>query len=104
VFVSFVSFLTAYYIFREGFVMFYGPERHKGHFEEEPHEAPSVMFVPMVVLAIGSTVVGFFEGWYMGALKETQRDAFEHSHKFSGDSPFGNRFSVFGVCQKILRP
>jgi NADH-quinone oxidoreductase subunit L len=70
VFVSFVSFLTAYYIFREGFVMFYGPERHKGHFEEEPHEAPSVMLVPMVVLAIGSTVVGFFEGWYMGALKD----------------------------------
>jgi NADH-quinone oxidoreductase subunit L len=70
VFVSFVSFLTAYYIFREGFVMFYGPERHKGHFEEEPHEAPSVMLVPMVVLAVGSTVVGFFEGWYMSALKE----------------------------------
>jgi len=70
VFVSFVSFLTAYYIFREGFVMFYGPERHKEHFEEEPHEAPSVMLVPMVVLAIGSAVVGFFEGWYMGALKE----------------------------------
>jgi NADH-quinone oxidoreductase subunit L len=70
VFVSFVSFLTAYYIFREGFVMFYGPERHKGHFEEEPHEAPSVMLVPMVVLAIGSAVVGFFEGWYMDALKE----------------------------------
>jgi NADH-quinone oxidoreductase subunit L len=70
VFVSFVSFLTAYYIFREGFVMFYGPERHKGHFEEEPHEAPSVMLVPMVVLAIGSAVVGFFEGWYMGALKD----------------------------------
>jgi NADH-quinone oxidoreductase subunit L len=70
VFVSFVSFLTAYYIFREGFVMFYGPERHKEHFEEEPHEAPSVMLVPMVVLAIGSVVVGFFEGWYMGALKD----------------------------------
>jgi NADH-quinone oxidoreductase subunit L len=70
VFVSFVSFLTAYYIFREGFVMFYGPERHKGHFEEEPHEAPSVMLVPMVVLAVGSAVVGFFEGWYMGALKD----------------------------------
>jgi NADH-quinone oxidoreductase subunit L len=62
--------LTAYYIFREGFVMFYGPGRHKEHFEEEPHEAPSVMLVPMVVLAIGSAVVGFFEGWYMGALKE----------------------------------
>jgi NADH-quinone oxidoreductase subunit L len=70
VFVSFVSFLTAYYIFREGFVMFYGPERHKGHFEEEPHEAPSVMLVPMVMLAIGSAVVGFFEGWYMSALKD----------------------------------
>jgi NADH-quinone oxidoreductase subunit L len=72
VFVSFVSFLTAYYIFREGFVMFYGPERHKGHFEEEPHEAPSVMLVPMVVLAIGSAVVGFFEGWYMSALKDNK--------------------------------
>jgi NADH-quinone oxidoreductase subunit L len=70
VFVSFVSFLTAYYIFREGFVMFYGPERHKEHFEEEPHEAPSVMLVPIVVLAIGSAVVGFFEGWYMTALKD----------------------------------
>jgi NADH-quinone oxidoreductase subunit L len=70
VFVSFVSFLTAYYIFREGFVMFYGPERHKEHFEEEPHEAPSVMLVPMVVLAIGSAVVGFFEGWYMSALRD----------------------------------
>ena len=68
VFVSFVSFLTAYYIFREGFVMFYGEERHREHFEEEPKESPSIMLIPMLILAIGSLVVGFFEGWYVGVL------------------------------------
>ncbi|WP_333784665.1 NADH-quinone oxidoreductase subunit L [Thermocrinis sp.] len=67
-FVSFVSFLTAYYIFREGFVMFYGEERHKKHFEEEPQESPSIMLIPMLILAVGSLVVGFFEGWYMSVL------------------------------------
>jgi len=65
-FVSFVSFLTAYYIFREGFVMFYGKERHK----KEPHESEPIMLVPMVILAVGSVVVGFFEGWYMGLFGE----------------------------------
>ncbi|MFN3870326.1 MAG: NADH-quinone oxidoreductase subunit L [Aquificaceae bacterium] len=65
VLVSLVSFLTAYYIFREGFVMFHGKERHHG---EEPHESPSVMVVPMVVLGVMAVVAGFFEGWYGGVL------------------------------------
>jgi len=67
---SVVSLLTAYYIFREGFVMFHGKERHRG---EEPHESPGVMLVPMVVLSIMAVVAGFFEGWYgkvFGAEKE----------------------------------
>ena len=67
---SVVSLLTAYYIFREGFVMFHGKERHHG---EEPHESPGVMLVPMVVLSIMAVVAGFFEGWYgkvFGAEKE----------------------------------
>ncbi|MCS6958410.1 MAG: NADH-quinone oxidoreductase subunit L, partial [Aquificaceae bacterium] len=67
---SVVSFLTAYYIFREGFVMFHGKE----HFhEEKPHESPGVMVVPMVMLGIMAVVAGFFEGWYgsvMGVHKE----------------------------------
>jgi len=67
---SVVSLLTAYYIFREGFVMFHGKERHHG---KEPHESPGVMLVPMVVLSIMAVVAGFFEGWYgkvFGAEKE----------------------------------
>ena len=67
---SVVSLLTAYYIFREGFVMFHGKERHHG---EEPHESPGVMLIPMVILSIMAVVAGFFEGWYskvFGAEKE----------------------------------
>ncbi|MFN3599175.1 MAG: NADH-quinone oxidoreductase subunit L, partial [Aquificaceae bacterium] len=73
VLVSLVSFLTAYYIFREGFVMFHGGERQ----EEEPHESPSVMVVPMVVLGVMAVVAGFFEGWYgkaFGVHKELHID------------------------------
>jgi NADH-quinone oxidoreductase subunit L len=61
---SVVSFLTAYYIFREGFVMFHGKEK------EEGHESPSVMLVPMVALGVMAVVAGFFEGWYAGLMGE----------------------------------
>ncbi|SHK58317.1 NADH-quinone oxidoreductase subunit L [Thermocrinis minervae] len=60
VLVSFVSLLTAYYIFREFFVMFYGEERS----EEEPHESPPVMLVPMLVLAVFAVFAGFAHGVY----------------------------------------
>ncbi|MCS7263002.1 MAG: NADH-quinone oxidoreductase subunit L, partial [Aquificaceae bacterium] len=59
---SVVSFLTAYYIFREGFVVFHGAEHRVGH------EAGSVMTVPMVVLSVMAVVAGFFESWYVGTL------------------------------------
>ncbi len=59
---SVVSLLTAYYIFREAFVMFHGEERHK----VEVHESEGVMVVPMVVLAVMAVGAGFFEAWYSG--------------------------------------
>jgi NADH-quinone oxidoreductase subunit L len=68
VLVSVVSFLTAYYIFREGFVMFHGREYFRHEHEGEPHESPSVMVVPMLVLSVMAVVAGFFEGWYGGVL------------------------------------
>ncbi len=73
VLVSVVSFLTAYYIFREGFVMFHGKEHFRHEHKEEPHESPSVMTIPMVVLGVMAVVAGFFEGWYgsvLGVKKE----------------------------------
>ncbi|HEY3703275.1 MAG TPA: NADH-quinone oxidoreductase subunit L [Acidimicrobiales bacterium] len=46
--------LTAYYMGRVVFLTFYGPERWRtgGPHETLPHEAPSVMIVPLVVLAL----------------------------------------------------
>ena len=63
-----VAFLTAYYIFREGFVVFHGEERFREVSKYEPKEVSSVMTVPMVVLGVMAIVGGFFEGWYMHAV------------------------------------
>ncbi len=63
-----VAFITAYYIFREGFVVFHGEERFKGMVKEEPKEVGGVMTVPMVVLGVMSIVSGLMEGWYMRAV------------------------------------
>ncbi|MBI2247192.1 MAG: NADH-quinone oxidoreductase subunit L [Armatimonadetes bacterium] len=50
------AFLTAFYIFRMIIYTFTGTLRsHEAH----PHESPRVMTVPLVILAIFSTVVGF---------------------------------------------
>jgi len=63
-----VAFLTAYYIFREGFVVFHGEERFRKIDPHEPKEMGAVMTVPMVVLGVMAVVAGFFEGWYMHAV------------------------------------
>ncbi len=68
VLVSVVSFLTAYYIFREGFVMFHGKEHFRHEHEKEPHESPGVMAIPMLLLALMAVSAGFFEGWYGGVM------------------------------------
>ncbi len=49
------AFMTAYYMFRLLFVTFWGEYRGKGH----PHESPSLMTIPLVVLAIFSVIGGF---------------------------------------------
>ncbi|MBU3677243.1 MAG: NADH-quinone oxidoreductase subunit L, partial [Chitinophagaceae bacterium] len=49
------AFMTAYYMFRLLFVTFWGEYRGQGH----PHESPSLMTIPLVVLAIFSVIGGF---------------------------------------------
>lgn len=49
------AFMTAYYMFRLLFVTFWGEYRGSGH----PHESPSLMTIPLVVLAIFSVIGGF---------------------------------------------
>lgn len=48
--------LTAFYMFRLYFMVFWGNERTYAH---APHESPALMLLPMIVLALGSVFTGF---------------------------------------------
>ncbi len=50
--------LTAIYSFRSVFVAFWGQERDK-KLHHHAHESPSVMTVPLIILAIGSVLAGY---------------------------------------------
>jgi NADH-quinone oxidoreductase subunit L len=52
----FVSGLTAFYMFRLYFSIFWGKEQHYHH---TPHEAPMVMTIPLMILALGAIFAGF---------------------------------------------
>jgi len=51
-----VAGITAFYMFRLYFNIFWGKEQHYHH---EPHEAPFTMTIPLIILAIGSVFAGF---------------------------------------------
>ncbi len=51
--------MTAFYMFRQLFMTFYGECRADHHTREHLHESPSVMTMPLVVLAVGAVFAGF---------------------------------------------
>ena len=51
-----VAGLTAFYMFRLYFNIFWGNETH---YHSTPHEAPATMTIPLVILALGSAFSGF---------------------------------------------
>ena len=51
--------MTAFYMFRQLFMTFYGKCRADHHTQEHLHESSSVMTMPLVVLAIGAVFAGF---------------------------------------------
>ena len=51
-----VAGMTAFYMFRLYFNVFWGKEPHYHH---APHEAPATMTIPLIILAVGSTFAGF---------------------------------------------
>ena len=66
-------FVTAFYSFRMYFLVFHGKERfdqnpdahhddhgHDSHHDAHPHESPWVVWVPLVLLAIPSVLIGYF--------------------------------------------
>jgi NADH-quinone oxidoreductase subunit L len=50
--------ITAFYMFRAVFLTFFGKKRMSPEAEAHVHESPSVMTVPLVLLAIGSVGAG----------------------------------------------
>jgi len=61
------AFLTAFYIFRQVFMVFTGQNRSDEHTRQHLHESPRVMTIPLVILAVLALVGGvvgipFFEG------------------------------------------
>jgi NADH-quinone oxidoreductase subunit L len=51
-----VAGLTAFYMFRLYFNIFWGKDRHYHH---TPHEAPKTMTIPLMILAFGSIFAGY---------------------------------------------
>lgn len=53
-----VAGVTAYYTFRMIFLVFHGEPRDKEAFDHA-HEAPAVMTIPLIILAVGALFAGF---------------------------------------------
>ena len=51
--------MTAFYMFRQLFMTFYGEFRGDHHTREHLHESPGVMTMPLVILAVGAVFAGF---------------------------------------------
>ena len=51
--------MTAFYMFRQLFLVFFGECRADHHVQEHLHESPKVMTLPLVVLAVGSIAAGW---------------------------------------------
>ena len=61
------TYLTCVYIFRELYLVFFGKPHMPMERYAQSHEAPLVMTGPLVVLAIGATVLGFILApWFVG--------------------------------------
>lgn len=65
----FVAGLTAFYMFRLYFRIFWFGEPENG-FEHEPHEAPATMTIPLIVLAAITVITGIC--WAFGVLPFTE--------------------------------
>ncbi len=52
--------LTAFYIFRQFFMVFHGRCKLEEQVKAHVHESPRVMTVPLMILALGSALVGWF--------------------------------------------
>lgn len=68
------AFMTSFYSWRLMFLTFYGKPRGDKHTHEHAHESPSVMLVPLVVLAFGAIFAGMaFYKPYFGSQESVDK-------------------------------
>jgi NADH-quinone oxidoreductase subunit L len=61
------AFCTSFYSWRLAFMTFEGESRADKEVQSHVHESPSVMLVPLYVLAAGAVFAGMvFQGWFIG--------------------------------------
>ncbi len=61
--------LTAFYIFRLFFLAFFNGDRLDPHIRKHVHESPPQMTIPLIVLATGAVLLGFFKEFFAHFLR-----------------------------------
>jgi NADH-quinone oxidoreductase subunit L len=65
------AFITAFYSWRLLIMTFHGQSRADHHTQEHVHESPWIMLLPLLPLAAGAIVAGYFAfDWFVGEDKE----------------------------------
>ena len=55
-----IAAMTAFYMFRLYYGIFWGTENKEAHAHHTPHEAPASMTIPLIVLCAITMVVGIY--------------------------------------------
>jgi NADH-quinone oxidoreductase subunit L len=101
-----IAAMTAFYMFRLYYGIFWGTENRKLHEEHTPHEE-SIMTMPLVVLSIitvgvgvYTTLAGFgmFEGYSFGSLISADG----HDYRIHFDTSVASLSTVIAICSILL--
>jgi NADH-quinone oxidoreductase subunit L len=99
----FVAALTAFYMFRLLFVVFFGPAKSES--ATHAHESPSVMTVPLVILAVLSAIGGFIGiDVFVGKMFASEHGGHEVHWIDSLLQPFGHNLlaATFGILAALV--
>jgi NADH-quinone oxidoreductase subunit L len=93
---------TAFYMARVFFVVFFSTEKFGG---KHPHESPSVMTIPLIILALFAVGLGFFTGSFkhfvfFGSVPESEHNLF--IPVFSNIVAVGAMLFAWAMYQKQL--
>jgi len=98
----FVAALTAFYMFRLLFVVFFGPAKSEG--AQHAHESPRVMTAPLIILAVFSAIGGFIGIDVFVGRMFTPGEAHHGGWIESLLQPFGHNLlaAMFGILAALV--